>query len=162
MVDMRDLGSDETQTAGAASLAAPTVAEIQTFVRRLAADAVGLDDSERIDRLDALESLRCATEAALSETTADFVVSQRAATAARGVPPERRDRGLAAQVALARRESPVRGQQRVALAMILRTELPHTRAAFRAGRIDAFKTSLIARETACLSAEHRARVDEQL
>ena len=46
--------------------------------------------------------------------------------------------------------------------MILRTELAHTRAAFRAGRIDAFKATLIARETGCLSAEDRAQVDEQL
>ena len=41
--------------------------------------------------------------------------------------------------------------------MILRTELTHTRAAFRSGRIDAFKATLIARETGCLSAEDRAR-----
>ena len=46
--------------------------------------------------------------------------------------------------------------------MILRTELAHTRAAFRSGRIDAFKATLIARETCCLSAEDRALVDEQL
>ena len=46
--------------------------------------------------------------------------------------------------------------------MILRTELAHTRAAFRSGRIDAFKATLIARETGCLSAEDRAVVDEQL
>ena len=55
-----------------------------------------------------------------------------------------------------------RGQQQVSLAMILRTELTHTRAAFRSGRIDAFKATLVARETGCLSAEDRALVDEQL
>jgi hypothetical protein len=58
--------------------------------------------------------------------------------------------------------SPTRGQQDVALAMVLRVELPHTRAAYRAGRIDAYKATLIARETACLSAEQRAQVDEDL
>ena len=83
-----------------------------------------------------------------AETVADFVVSQRAAAAERGVPAARRDRGLGLQVALARGVSPTRGQQDVALAMVLRVELPHTRAAFRAGRIDAFKATLIARETA--------------
>ena len=46
--------------------------------------------------------------------------------------------------------------------MVLRVELPHTRAAFRAGRIDGFKATLIARETAVLTAEDRAQVDEQL
>ena len=159
---MRDLGTDPAKTAGAATLVAPTVAEIEAFSERLAADASGLDDAERIDRITALESLRCATEAAQSESVADFVVSQRQAAADRGVPAERRDRGLGAQVALARRVSPTRGQQDVALAMILRTELPHTRAAFRAGRFDAFRATVIARETACLAAEHRARVDEEL
>jgi len=165
MVDVRDLGNDAGRTAGAAALAAgpaPSVDDIEAFARRLAADAVGLDDADRIDRLAALETLRCATEAAQSETVADFVVSQRRAAADRGAPTARRDRGLPNQVALALRQSPRRGQQHVSLAMILRTELPHTRAAHRAGRIDAFKATLIARETACLEAEDRARVDEQL
>ena len=46
--------------------------------------------------------------------------------------------------------------------MTLRTDLPHTRAAFRAGRIDGYRATLVARETDCLTAEHRARIDEQL
>jgi hypothetical protein len=128
----------------------------------VATDPTGLDDAQRIDRLAALETLRCAVEAAQSETVADFVVSQRQAATQRGVPAARRDRGVASQVALALRQSPRRGQQHVSLAMILRTELAHTRAAFRAGRVDGFKATLIARETGCLSAEHRARVDEEL
>ena len=138
------------------------MAEIEAFTARLAADAVGLDDAERIDRVAALERLRRATEAARVETVADFVLSQRATAAERGVPAARRDRGLGLQVALARGVSPTRGQQDVALAMVLRAELPHTRAAFRAGRIDAFKATLIARETALLSAQDRAQVDEEL
>lgn len=159
---MRDLGDDVVGTAGAAVLSAPTVDEIEIFTKRLAADAAGLSDADRIDRIAALELLRCASEASQHETVADFIESQRLEAAERGVPAERRDRGLASQVALARRESPWRAQQQVALAMVMRGELPHTRAAFRAGRIDAYKATLIARETACLSAEDRARVDEQL
>jgi Domain of unknown function (DUF222)/HNH endonuclease len=46
--------------------------------------------------------------------------------------------------------------------MVLRTELPHTRVAFRGGRIDGFRATLIARETACLTAGHRAEVDQRL
>jgi hypothetical protein len=161
-VNVRDLGTDAASRTGAARQTAPSLDEIETFTARLAADAVGLDDAERIDRIAALESLRRASEAAQTETVADFVVSQRRAAADRGVPAERRDRGLADQVALARGVAPRRGQQDVALAMVLRTELPCTREAFRAGRIDGFKATLIARETACLSAEHRAEVDQQL
>jgi hypothetical protein len=161
-VDVRDLGSDAASRTGAGRLAAPSLDEIEVFTARLATDPAGLDDAQRIDLIAALEALRCATEAAQTQTIGDFVVSQRGAAADRGVPAERRDRGLAAQVALARGVSPLRGQQDVALAMVLRTELPHTRAAFRAGRIDAYKASLIARETACLTAEHRGEVDQQL
>ena len=159
---MRDLGSDQAGTAGGAVLSAPSLDEISAFVDRLAEDADGLDDGERIDRIAALERLCHAGEGARTETVADFVVSQRSAAAERGVPVERRDRGLGLQVALARGVSPTRGQQDVALAMILRTELPHTRAAFRAGRLDSFKATLIARETAVLTAEDRAQVDEDL
>jgi hypothetical protein len=163
VVNVRDLGIEAAaRTAGAAAHPAPTVAEIEAFAERLAVDAVGLDDAERIDRIAALERLRRASEAGQSETVADFVLSQRAAAAERGVPSARRDRGLGLQVALARGVSPTRGQQDVALAMVLRRELPHTRAAFRAGRIDAFKATLVARETACLSTEDRAQVDERL
>ena len=48
-----------------------------------------------------LEMLRCASEAALSETVADFVISQRQARgrARRAYLTARRDRGLAHQVA---------------------------------------------------------------
>jgi hypothetical protein len=82
-VDVRDLGNDATGTAGAATAVgpAPSREEIEAFAQRLAHDAVGLDDAERIDRLAALETLRCATEAAQSETVADFVISQRAPSA---------------------------------------------------------------------------------
>ena len=159
---MRDLGTDAARTAAAASPAAPSLAEIEAFTQRLAGDAAGLDDGERIDRIAALERLGRATEAAQTETVADFVLSQRAAAAERGVPASRRDRGLGLQVALARGVSPTRGQQHVALAMVLRRELPHTRAAHRAGHIDRFKATLVARETAILSVEHRAQVDEDL
>jgi hypothetical protein len=119
---MRDLGNDAaaTRTAGSAPLSALSLQEIEVVIERLALDAVGLDDTQRIDRLAVLETLRCAAEAALSETTADFVASQRQAAADRGVPAARRDRGLAAQVALATRESPSRGQKAVQLAMTLR------------------------------------------
>ncbi len=159
---MRDLGAEGRTTSGGVVPTAPSLAELEAFTERLGLDAHGLDDAQRIDRIAALDRLRCATEAAQTETVADFAISQRQAAADRGVPASRRDRGVGAQVALARGVSPTRGQQQVSLAMILRTELAHTRAAFRAGRIDAFKATLIARETACLTAEHRVCVDEQL
>ncbi len=122
-----------------------------------------LSDAERIELIRALEELACAAAAKQSATTAEFDESQRAEQAARGVPAARQGRGVAAQVALARRESPHRGQQHVELARILRRgELPHARIAFRAGRITEWKVMLLARETACLSLADRHAVDAEL
>jgi hypothetical protein len=122
----------------------------------------GTDDAERIDLLRALEEHKCAAEAAQAVLTAGFDRSQRDAEAAVGVPAERRGRAVAAQVALARRVSPHRGRQLVGLALVLREEMPHTLAAFRAGRITEWRATLLARETTCLTREDRAEVDRRV
>lgn len=133
---------------------------IQAQVRDLPTAA--LSDVDRIDLIRSLEELTCIVEAAQAALTADFAESQVAKAKDAGVPAERRSRGIAAQVALARRESPHRGQRHLGLAMILRDELPHTWAAFRDGRINEWKATLMARETACLALEQRLEVDERL
>ena len=94
--------------------------------------------------------------------TADFDASQRALAAARGVPAARQGRGIAEQVALARRESPHKGRQHLGLAKVLMAEMPHTLAAFRAGRVTEWRATLLARETGCLSLADRRQVDRVL
>ncbi len=141
------------------SLDATIVAD---WARRLDSPSPDLHDAGRIDLIRALEELKCAAEAMQAAVSADFDASQRADQAARGIPKERQGRGIAAQVALARRESPHRGQQHLGLAKILRDELPHTMAAFRAGRITEWKATIVARETACLSLDDRRAVDTDL
>ena len=136
------------------------VAPIQTQVRDLPTPA--LSDADRIDLLRSLEELKCITEAAQAALSADFAESQAAKAADAGVPAERRQRGIAAQIALARRESPHKGQRHLGLATLLREELPHTWTAFSTGRITEWKATLIARETACLALEQRLEVDERL
>lgn len=137
-------------------------ADVHAWIEQLTSLDRELDDAARIDLIRALEELTCAAAAAQAVVTADFDASQRAEQAARGVPRERQGRGVAAQVALARRESPHRGQQHLGLAKILRDELPHTLTAFRAGRITEWKAMIVARETACLSLEDRRNVDADL
>lgn len=109
-------------------------------------DASGMDASSRVDLVRALEVLKCAAEAAQAEVSADLGD----------------DRSAAAQVALARRESPHRGQRHLSLARVLRDELPCTRAAFRAGQITEWRATVIARETACLSREDRLAADRAI
>ena len=109
-----------------------------------------------------LEELKCRAEGAQAMASVALDATQRAAHAAVGVPGERRGVGVGLQVALARRESHHRGRQHVGLAKILVSELPGTLGALRAGRISQWRATLIAREIACLSRQHRAQVDHWL
>ncbi len=143
------------------SHAVPTVDDVRGVTVALSRIDEGADDVERIDQLRALEELKCSAEAAQARLSAAFDRSQREAEARAGVPAERQGRAVAAQVALARRESPHRGRQHVSLALVL-DELPCTRDAFRAGRISQWRATLLARETACLSRADRAEVDRRL
>jgi hypothetical protein len=77
------------------------------------------------------------------------------------VPKDRQGRGIAAQIAFARRESVHKGERHLALAKTL-PEMPHTQAAFDQGRISEWKVTLLLRETACLSREDRAAVDREI
>ena len=69
---------------------------------------------------------------------------------------------MAAQVALARRDSPHRGARHVGLARALVAEMPHTLAALSRGRISEWRATLMVRETAVLTVEDRRRVDLRL
>ncbi len=119
-------------------------------------------DAERIDQLRALEQLKSAAAAAQARITVDLDASVRAAHAAAGVPAERQGRGVAAQVALARQESPYKGGRHLGLAKVLVGEMPHTLAALEWGAISEWRATVLARETACLSREHRQLIDTQL
>jgi hypothetical protein len=120
----------------------------------------GLDDAGRVDAIRALEELGCVVSAAQAALSAELDESQRAEQQAAGVPVTQQGRGVAAQVALARRESHHRGQRHLGLAKVVAAELPHTWAAWRAGRITEWKATLVARETVFLSQEDRLHVDE--
>ena len=119
----------------------------------------GLSDTERIDQIRALEGLACAARAAQAKLSVDFDLSMRAGAAERGVPVERQGRGIAAQVAFARRESLHRGERHLGLAKVVSAEMPCTMAAWAEGRIDEYTVTLLAKETACLARQDRAAVD---
>jgi hypothetical protein len=144
---------------GPQPLAADWVASAVRLLSAALEAPSALVDSERIDTLRALEQLVCVATAAQASLAVELDESQRAEQAARGVPAAQQGRGVAAQVALARRESHHRGQRHLGLAKIAVAELPHTWAAWRAGRITEWKATLVARETACLTREDRAAVD---
>jgi uncharacterized protein DUF222 len=119
-------------------------------------------DAERIDQIRALEHLKAAAAAAQARITVDLDTSVRAAHAAAGLPADRQGRGVAAQVALARQESPYRGGRHLGLAKILAAEMPHTLTALERGLISEWQATLLARETLFLSRQHRELIDTQL
>lgn len=120
------------------------------------------DDGTRVDLIRALEVLKAAAAAAQARVAADFDRSQRAVQAAAGVPSSELGRGVAAQVALARRDSPHRGARHLGLAKALVHEMPGTLAALEAGRISEWRATVLARETAVLSRADREAVDAEL
>jgi hypothetical protein len=87
---------------------------------------------------------------------------QRRTQAEAGLAPDELGKGVAAQIALARRESPAKGSRLLGLAKALVTEMPHTLAALQTGQLNEWRATLLVKETACLSAASRCAVDEQL
>lgn len=87
---------------------------------------------------------------------------QRRERAAAGIPADQLGAGIGAQIALARRESPAKGNRLLGLAKALVMEMPHTLAALEAGQLNEWRTTLLVRETACLSSADRCAVDEEL
>ncbi len=147
----------------------PDLAHLVVQVRDVAAalgrfDAAGPTSGEGGAALLALvaelETLKCAAEGAQVVATVQFDAAQRRRQAAAGVAVDRLGRGVGLQVGLARRESHHRGALHLGLARTLASELPGTLAALRRGRISEWRATLVARETACLSREHRAQVDD--
>ena len=121
-----------------------------------------VDDAERIDQIRALEDLKAAICATQARITVDLEDSTRTARAAAGIPANERGKGIAAQVALARQESPARGGRLLGFAQALIREMPHTHAALRAGTINEWRATLLVRESACLTLADRATFDAQV
>ncbi|GAB3226764.1 HNH endonuclease signature motif containing protein [Mycolicibacterium hippocampi] len=99
--------------------------------------------------------------AAQARVTALWAAKRRAAEQAATVPARRR-RGLASEVALARRESPTCGNRHLGFAQALVHEMPHTLAALETGILSEWRATLIVKHSPCLSVEHRRVLDAEL
>jgi hypothetical protein len=120
------------------------------------------DEATLIERIARLERLKSAAAAGQARAAAMLDAKRRVKEAAAGVPAAKRGRGLASEVALARRDSPARGGRHLGLAKALVHELPHTLAALECGALSEWRATLIARESACLSVEDRRLLDAEL
>ncbi len=149
-------------TAGAAASAAMTAADIEALVSALGALDTGADDAGRVGQIAALEAIKGAAAAAQARVSVDLHDSQCEQHALQGVPVRKRGTGVADQVALARRESKVRGSRHLGLARALVSEMPHTMAALEGGQISEWRATIMVRETAVLSVADRRTVDVRL
>ena len=144
------------------ALVAADLDELRAFAARLRCVEAGGDAGLGIEWLDAIEALKSVGCAAQAVITDGVATSIRADRRARELPRAEWDRGIASQIALARRESPNRGGRHLGFAQALVHEMPHTLAMLQTGRLNEWRATLLVRETACLSATDRAIVDRRL
>jgi len=119
------------------------------------------DEAALIEQIAWLERVKSAASAGQARAAAALDEKRCADEAAAGVPKAAQGKGLASEVALARRDSPVRGGRHLGLAKALVHEMPHTLAALECGALSEWRATLIARESACLEVEDRRRLDAE-
>ncbi|MEW1919365.1 HNH endonuclease [Pseudarthrobacter oxydans] len=135
---------------------------VQDLINQVRCLPVSSDNAALIGQLRGLEELKAAAAAAQARVAVAFDRAQRAEQAEAGIPAAEQGQGVAAQVALARGESPSRGGRLLGLAKALMAEMPRTLAALDAGQLNEWRATLVVRETACLGAADRCAVDEEL
>jgi hypothetical protein len=128
----------------------------------LASIESGLGEAALVERIAALERMKSAAAAGQARAAAALDLVRRAREADAGMPAAKRGRGVASEVALARRDSPVRGGRHLGFAKTLVNEMPHTLAALEAGALSEWRATLIVRESACLDLEDRRALDAEM
>ena len=120
------------------------------------------DDAALIARIAEFERMKSAAAAGQARATAALDALRRSTEADAGLPAAQRGRGVASEIALARRDSPARGGRHLGFAKALVYEMPHTLAALEAGRLSEWRATLIVRESACLDVDDRRALDAEL
>ena len=110
----------------------------------------GAGQAALVERIAQLERAKSAAAAGQARAAAALDAMRRAAEATAGMPGGRRGRGVAGEIALARRDSPARGNRHLGFAKALVHEMPHTLAALACGALTEWRATLIVRESACL------------
>ncbi|MDN6499690.1 MAG: 13E12 repeat family protein, partial [Yaniella sp.] len=112
-----------------------------------------------IDRLQTLARLKARIAALEAEEIADLEQYRHEEEAARGVPKSRRGHGLAAEIGLARGQSPARGSKCLQVARTLVQDMPKTLDALALGQLDEERAQAVVKEVSWLTPEHRTAVD---
>jgi hypothetical protein len=120
------------------------------------------DEAALIEQIAQLERVKSAAAAGQARAAAALDELRRAYEAAAGMPGRQRGRGVASEIALARRDSPHRGSRHLGFAKALVYEMPHTLAALECGALSEWRATLIVRESACLDVDDRRLLDAEL
>src|SRR6476620_523122 len=131
-------------------------------VAELAAVDPHADQAALIEQIAWLERVKSAASAGQARAAAALDAKRRAAQAAAGVPTAKQGRGVAGEVAVARRDAPARGGGHLGLAKALVHQMPHTLAALESGALSEWHATLIARESACVDVEDRRLLDAEV
>jgi hypothetical protein len=121
-----------------------------------------IDSASLVERIAELERVKSAAAAEQARAAVALEELRCADEAAAGVPRARQGRGVASEVALARRDSPARGGRHLGLAKALVYEMPHTLAALECGALSEWRATLIVKQSACLDVEDRRRLDVEM
>ena len=153
----------DTLTSSLPETSAPSVADLDRALEHLSTlDGSGDTEAEQIALIASLERLKGAVAAAQARVTDRLHHARTTREDERGVPVAKQGQGLAAEIALARRSSPHRGSRDLGLARALVHEMPRTLDLLARGEISEWRATVMVRETAVLSAEHREQVDAEL
>ncbi|GAB1811227.1 hypothetical protein MUNTM_02640 [Mycobacterium sp. MUNTM1] len=101
------------------------------------------EEAALLARIAAQERAKSAAAADQARAAAALDALRRSNEAAAGVPVPQRGRGVASEIALARRDSPARGGRHLGFAKALVHEMPHTLAALERGQLSEWRATLI-------------------
>lgn len=115
-----------------------------------------------VERIGELERVKATAAAEQARAAVLLDRARREDEAANGIPLRRQGAGVAAEVALARQDSPARGGRHLGFAKALVNEMPHTLAALDCGALSEWRATILVRETACLAVEDRQKIDVEM
>lgn len=132
--------------AGGVAIAAPVPAASAVLAAGPDRGPEGTVSGDLVRQLRVLEEMKSAISSLQAKIAVAFDVEKRQEQARNGVPASERGKGVAAQVALARRESPNKGSRLLGLAKALVTEMPHTMAALESVQLNEWRATLLVKE----------------
>ena len=138
------------------------LSDVGHLVEAVAEMRSATDDFDKITQLEELQTLLNATVGAIARVSVDFEVSQREDQRRRQVPSGERGRGIADQIALARRISPAQASRDLGFARAMQHDLAGTGELLSSGLINERAAQAVHRETDHLEPSLRREVDREL